>query len=30
LRFSKYAPVAGVTHSPPMKFLKVLAINQKA
>ena len=26
LRLSKYAPVAGATHSPPMKFLKVLAM----
>ena len=27
LRLSKYGPVAGATHSPPMKFLKVLAID---
>src|SRR5437773_1604320 len=26
LRFSKYAPVDGSTHSPPMKFLNVSAI----
>jgi hypothetical protein len=27
-RFSKGAPVLGATHSPPTKFLKVLAMSE--
>src|SRR2546430_1383788 len=29
LRFSKYAPVVGATHSPAMKFLKLSAISRQ-
>src|SRR5207247_950430 len=29
LRFSKYAPVVGTTHSPAMKFLKLSAISRQ-